>query len=175
MARLELLRLIVRSAGVVIAIQSLIASVLWFSNHLITNTSWPVSTAAMLPIFWFATGLLLITNPIGIIGLLRRRSSEKGHDSFFQIKTVDYIVVRLLGLYLLAQAACDVSDIIPYQLEHLRIGALRFWFEKPTTHFVGIHGALTKTIFGLWLLIDTRNVQRILRWARTAGRTWKLD
>jgi hypothetical protein len=125
----------------------------------------------MLQVFWFCVGVLLICQAGFFIG----RLSRVGSDSGFLIKTVEHVAMRLLGIYLLSQAAADVALVAVQHFEYLvNVGRFKTWFELPRQDAASAIGALTKTTFGLFLLFGVRRAQRSANWLRKAGRTWKL-
>jgi hypothetical protein len=142
MTRLQLLLMLVRAAGILIAVNAVVAMFQWLANHHGFDLPLHILAARMLPVFWLCFGVLLICETQFFV----RRLSKDASGSSFQIKSFEHVAMRLLGIYLLSQAAADAAHVAVHQFEYLtHLGRLKTWFELPSQDFVSVIGALTKT------------------------------
>ena len=126
---------------------------------------------------WALVLIFMVARPAHVARRLAGRSVSLGQKDWDN-KVVEGIGRRLLGIYLLVQTAVETVHVGIYQIAfqlHVR-EFWGFWVDKaPDDIGSSVVGAIIKTVAGAWLVVGTRSVLDALRWARTAGRHWKLD
>ena len=126
---------------------------------------------------WALVLIFMVAWPAHVARRLAGRSVSLGQKDWDD-KVVERIGRRLLGIYLLVQATVETADVAMYQIAfqlHIR-EFWGVWVDKaPDDIASSVVGAIIKTVVGGWMIVGTRSVLEALRWARTAGRYWKLD
>ena len=168
----------VRIAGLLIGIYVLVAIAQSIARHPWSAWhpwSWLVCS---LVTAWALVLIFMVAWPAHVACRLagRRVSSEQTND--WDNKVVEGIGQRLLGIYFLVQAAVETAHVGIYQIAfqlHIR-EFWGLWADKAPDDIAStVVSSVIKTFVGGWLVVGSRNILDALRWARTAGRHWKLD
>lgn len=127
---------------------------------------------------WALVLIFMVAWPAHVARRLAGRSVAPEQTKDWDNKVVEGIGQRLLGIYFLVQAAVETAHVGIYQIA-FQLHVREFWgvwVEKaPDDIGSSVAGAIIKTVVGAWLVVGMRSVLDALRWARTAGRHWKLD
>jgi hypothetical protein len=179
MTRLQLLRTIVSTAGILIAVNAFVSILEWSSSHDFPAAPQLIRVAATLPMFWFVVGLLLFKSPELLIRWTLTEKHRPNGGSNFQIKAIEFTMMRLLGLFLLSQAAIALAHFLTFDFEfRVKLQQSQFWIELPyqSRYFISsAAGIVVKTTVGICLLLGVHQKRQMIAYARSWGRTWKSD
>jgi hypothetical protein len=177
MTKSSLLRLIVRLAGVLIIYQLMFASVQWVTLHWFTDIRHVTWLPLLLLSFWLLVAFIFLRASASLITLVE---SEWGLDGRFvsnRSRGLEFVAIRMLGLYLMLLASFEIAHLIAFQIE-FRDNLIRFgsiWVEVSKEPVATSAAAASKLLTGLWLIVGTRSVQSWMRRMRTARRNWKIE
>lgn len=178
MTKSSLMRLIVRFTGVLIVYHLIFSFLQWFTLHWSADARYTAWLPFLLFSFWLLVAVIFLRASDSLIALIE---SEWGHDGrvfFNRSRGLEFVAIRMLGLYFVMLAFSEIAHLIAFQME-FREKLVHFyrWVEVPRdpTAVLSATATASKLLIGLWLIVGTRRVQSWMRWLRRAGRNWKIE
>jgi hypothetical protein len=173
----QLIFVAVRFVGVLVLVQALVAASQFIAA--LGSIAWhPWSWwIGLLISIWILASVLMVAFPKGAARKIAAERLPSDQLIDWDQRVIEGIGLRLLGLYLLVQAAAETAHIGLYQVAlqmYLR-GSASVWVEPSPSGMISAASASIKTGAGAYLIVGTQRVRDAIHWVRTAGRDWEFD